>query len=70
MELIMEDGLLPAAGVNPVRQEAVELTAIMAASRLSAIRAGQIANRKSKITGPSLRRAVHRPGPAFALRNP
>ncbi len=36
MELIMEGGLLPATWVHPVWQEAGELTAIMAASCLSA----------------------------------
>jgi four helix bundle protein len=37
MELIIDGGLLPTAKVDALRQEACELTAIMAASRISAI---------------------------------
>ena len=36
MELIIDGGLLPKAKVDALRQEACELTAIMAASRISA----------------------------------
>jgi four helix bundle protein len=36
MELIIDAGLLPRKRVEPLHQEACELTAIMAASRLSA----------------------------------
>ncbi|MCI0533603.1 MAG: four helix bundle protein [Verrucomicrobiales bacterium] len=36
MELIMDGGLLPKAKVDPLPQEACELTAIMVPSRLSA----------------------------------
>jgi len=48
MELIMEADLLPKERVRPLCREAGELTAIMAASRISAS-AGQIANPKSKV---------------------
>ena len=37
MELIIDGGLLPTAKVDALRQEACEWTAIMAASRISAI---------------------------------
>ena len=36
MELIVDGGLLPSGQVDALRQEAMELTAIMAASRLMA----------------------------------
>ena len=52
MELIMEDGLLPAAKVHPLWCEANELVAIMVASRkttASALRKSQIKNQKSEI---------------------
>jgi four helix bundle protein len=49
MELIIDGGLLPRRRVEPLHQEACELTAIMAASRLSASSSRQIANRKSQI---------------------
>ncbi|MCF7764183.1 MAG: four helix bundle protein [Verrucomicrobia bacterium] len=48
MELIIEAGLLPKDRVEPLLQEACELTAIMVASRISASKK-QIANRKSQI---------------------
>ncbi|MCF7764184.1 MAG: four helix bundle protein [Verrucomicrobia bacterium] len=48
MELIIEAGLLPKDRVEPLRQEACELTAIMVASRISASKK-QIANQKSQI---------------------
>jgi len=48
MELIIDAGLLPKARVEPLHREACELTAIMAASRISAAR-NPIANRKSQI---------------------
>ena len=51
MELIIEGRLLPAAKVESLLKEANELVAIMAASRISAVRRKQsaIANRKSAI---------------------
>jgi hypothetical protein len=51
MELIIEGNLLPASKVESLLKEANELTAIMAASRISAARAKQspIGNRKSEI---------------------
>ncbi len=58
MELIMEDGLMKRELVEVLYKEALELTAIMAASRISASRNRQseiancqspIANRKSEI---------------------
>lgn len=48
MELIVDGGLLPKEGVESLHQEAGELTAIMAASRLTAA-SRAIANRKSPI---------------------
>ena len=48
MELIIAGGLLQKPRVAPLHQEACELTAIMAASRISTS-GRQIANRKSKI---------------------
>ncbi len=45
MELIIDAGLLPARQVQPLQQEASELTAIMVASR----RTLQVKNQKSKI---------------------
>ena len=49
MELIIDDGLLKKALVQELHKEAEELTAIMAASRISASRnrKSAIANRKS-----------------------
>lgn len=38
LELIIEDGLLPLSKIEALRVEAVELTAIMASSRLTATR--------------------------------
>jgi four helix bundle protein len=38
LELIAESGMLPANKVDPLHAEAVELTAIMASSRLTAVR--------------------------------
>lgn len=38
LELIMEDGLLPISKIQPLHSEAIELTAIMASSRLTASR--------------------------------
>jgi four helix bundle protein len=52
MELIINGGLLPKSKVDALRQEASELTAIMAASRLSATSRSQIENRKSPIANP------------------
>lgn len=51
MELIMETGLLKSAQVASLRQEAWEITAIVAASRRSAKKKlrSQIGDRKSKI---------------------
>lgn len=51
MELIIEGGLLPASKVAALLNEANELVAIMASSRISAKRGKQspIANRKSEI---------------------
>lgn len=46
LELIIDSGLLKEGRVKPLLQEANELTAIMAASRISA---SAIENRKSKI---------------------
>jgi hypothetical protein len=46
MELIMDGGLLPKERVETLHQEACELTAIMAASRITAA-SGTIASRKS-----------------------
>ena len=46
LELIADGGLLPKPQVDPLRQEAAELTAIMAASRITAAR-GDTANRVS-----------------------
>jgi four helix bundle protein len=48
LELIIEGALLQEPRVVPLHQEACELTAIMAASRISASRS-PIATRKSKI---------------------
>ncbi len=48
MELIVESGLMKPALVNSLLQEANELTAIMASSRISASKS-QIGNRQSKI---------------------
>jgi four helix bundle protein len=48
MELIMDGGLLPTKRVESLHQEAGELTAIMAASRMTAA-GGAIANRQSQI---------------------
>ncbi len=53
MELIVEGKLMKPALVEPLRNEAVQLTAIMAASRLTATRNRfSIANRKSQIANP------------------
>ncbi|MCX7838660.1 MAG: four helix bundle protein [Anaerolineae bacterium] len=48
MELIIESGLMKPTLVNALLQEANELVAIMASSRISASKS-QIANRQSKI---------------------
>lgn len=48
MELIIESGLIKPTLVNALLQEANELVAIMASSRISASKS-QIANRQSKI---------------------
>jgi len=52
MELIIEGSLLPPAKLEPLLQEANEIVAIMAASRISAARVKQsaIANRKLEIS--------------------
>jgi len=49
MELVMEALLLPDHRVRPLLAEAVELVAIMAASRITAMRSASFANRKSQI---------------------
>ena len=52
LELIVEGGLMQESRVEPLMQEARELTAIMAASRRSARKTQlQIANRKLQIPG-------------------
>jgi hypothetical protein len=48
MELIVDGGLVPKEGVESLHQEAGELTAMMAASRITAA-SGAIANRNSQI---------------------
>lgn len=53
MELIVEGDLMKPVQVEPLRQEAKEIEAIMAASRRSLRRASSsIANRKSQIANP------------------
>ena len=53
MELLMEAGLMKEPKVKPLRDEAVQLTAIMAASRMTASRnRNSIANRKLQIANP------------------
>ena len=49
MELAMEGGLVGTKKTQPLHDEATQLTAIMAASRITATRNKPIANRKSKI---------------------
>ena len=53
MELLTEAELMKEAKVRPLRDEAIQLTAIMAASRLTASRnRNSIANRKLQIANP------------------
>jgi four helix bundle protein len=53
MELLIEGELMKDAKVQPLHDEAVQLTAIMAASRITASRnRGTIANRKLQIAIP------------------
>jgi len=53
MELTIDAGLMAARKVSPLHDEAVQLTAIMAASRITASRnRGAIANRKLQIANP------------------
>ncbi|MEA2735696.1 MAG: hypothetical protein QOE14_2147 [Humisphaera sp.] len=52
MELLVEGHLMSDAKVRALRDEAVQLTAIMAASRITASRRHSIANRKSQIANP------------------
>ena len=54
MELTIEGGLMPAKKVRALHDEAVQLTAITAASRITASRnrSSQVANRKSQIANP------------------
>jgi four helix bundle protein len=52
MELLVEGQLMSDAKVRALRNEAVELTAIMAASRITASRRPSIANRKLQIANP------------------
>jgi four helix bundle protein len=53
MELTMEGGLMGEKKVLPLHDEAVQLTRIMAASRITASRnRNPIANRKSQIANP------------------
>lgn len=49
MELLVEGALMSEAKVHALRDEAIQLTAIMAASRLTASRRTSIANRKLQI---------------------
>jgi four helix bundle protein len=52
MELLVEGESMSDAKVQALRDEAVQLTAIMAASRMTASRNRSIANRKSQIANP------------------
>jgi four helix bundle protein len=52
MELLVEGNLMSDAKVRALRDEAVQLTAIMAASRITASRRHSIANRKLRIANP------------------
>ena len=53
MELTIDADLMAARKVSPLHDEAVQLTAIMAASRITASRnRGAIANRKLQIANP------------------
>ena len=52
MELLIEGELMNEAKVHPLRDEAIQLTAIMAASRMTTSRNRSIANRKSQIANP------------------
>ena len=52
MELLVEGNLMSDAKVRALRDEAVQLTAIMAASRMTASRNRSIANRKLQIANP------------------
>ena len=52
MELLVEGDVMSEAKVRALRDEAVQLTAIMAASRITASRRNSIANRKSQIANP------------------
>jgi|SRR4051794_18027582 four helix bundle protein len=49
LELIIESNLMEKKLVSPLLKESCELTAIMAASKISARKRSQIANRKSQI---------------------
>jgi four helix bundle protein len=48
MELIVEDGLMKRELVEELHEEAQELTAIMAASRITTFKKSQVANRNDK----------------------
>jgi hypothetical protein len=50
MELIMDDGLLKTEPAQELHKEAIELTAIMAASRISAFRNRKLKSEATKAT--------------------